>query len=58
MWFCSGLNDLLNHYLLERKQLVMENPQSGEGELFSLPADDKALDEINAFVDKFVVIIK
>ncbi len=58
MWFCSGLNDLLNFYLLNRKQLVMENPQSGEGELFTLPQNDKLIEEINTFVDKFVVLIR
>ena len=58
VWFCSGLNDLITHHLLERKKLVMQNPQSGDGELFQLPADESSMDEINSFVDKFVAIIR
>lgn len=59
LWFCSGLNDLLSQYLLERKKLVMQNPRAGEGELFDLPAPDEAeLEKMNAYVDKFVLLIK
>lgn len=57
-WFCSGVNDLLNLYLVDRKQVVLKNPASGEGELFTLPADEKILDQVDSFVDQFVSLIK
>lgn len=52
-WFCAGINDLLNRRLLERKQAVVQNPKSGEGELFTLQSDDKGIDEINRLVEQF-----
>lgn len=57
-WFCSGVNDLLNLYLVERKQVIVKNPASGEGELFSIPVDEHAFDAIDMFVDQFVSLIK
>ncbi len=57
LWFCSGFNDILNQHLLERKQLVMKNPRSEEGGLFTLPPDEEALKTINEFVEKFVSLI-
>lgn len=52
-WFCAGINDFLNRRLLERKQAVVQNPKSGEGELFTLQSDDKGIDEINKLVEQF-----
>lgn len=52
-WFCAGINDFLNRRLLERKQAVVQNPKSGEGELFTLQSDDKGIDEINRLVEQF-----
>lgn len=52
-WFCAGINDFLNRRLLERKQVVVQNPKSGEGELFTLQSDDKGIDEINRLVEQF-----
>ena len=57
LWFISGMNDMLNMYLLDRKEIVMKNPESGEGELFSIPAGDGAMAEIEKFVDSFVGLI-
>lgn len=51
--FCAGINDFLNRRLLERKQVVVQNPKSGEGELFTLQSDDKGIDEINRLVEQF-----
>lgn len=58
IWFCSGVNDLLNLYLVERKQVVVKNPASGEGELFTLPADEKNINSVDSFIDEFVSLIK
>ena len=57
-WFCAGIKDLLNIYLLERKAIVVNNPDSGEGQLFSLPEDGSGLEKVGVFVDNFVNIIK
>ncbi|MCR5762478.1 MAG: TetR/AcrR family transcriptional regulator [Treponema sp.] len=58
VWFCSGMNELLNLYLLDRKVVVVNNPDSGEGQLFSLPADETALEKIDTYIDSFISIIK
>ncbi len=58
VWFCRGVHDLLNLYLLERKQIVVKNPASGEGELFTLPSDSSALEKVDALADSFVAFIK
>src|SRR5574344_2140747 len=34
-WFCSGINDMLNMYLIKRKQIIMCNPAAGAGQLFT-----------------------
>lgn len=57
-WFCNGVNQLLEIHLLEKKKIVIQNPASGEGELFSLPTDDSALEHIGKFIDHFVSSIK
>ena len=38
-WLCNGINSILSATLMQRKRMVMENPASGEGELFSLPPE-------------------
>ena len=58
MWFCSGVNDILDKHLLKRKQVVMANPQTGEGELFSIDPDEKSIEAINALVEEFSLLIK
>ena len=56
-WFCSGMTNMLETYLLDRKQLVASSPASGEGELFSLPAEGKGLDKVDSFIDAFIAMI-
>ncbi|HAO30132.1 MAG TPA: hypothetical protein DCQ43_02160 [Treponema sp.] len=53
-WFCNGLRTLLSDWLLERKQIVMDNPASGEGELFTLPQDEKAPLLVEQFIAEFL----
>ncbi len=57
-WFCAGIKEMLDEYLMERKQVVMNNPAAGEGELFSLPSNEGSLDRIDSFIDYFVATIK
>ncbi|MCQ2240658.1 TetR/AcrR family transcriptional regulator [Treponema sp.] len=52
-WFVAGINDLLSNYLMARKQVVMANPQSGDGELFQLEPDEKGIEKINLLVEEF-----
>lgn len=52
-WFVAGINDFLSRYLLARKQIVMSNPQSGDGELFQIEPDEKGIDKINHLVEEF-----
>jgi len=56
-WFCSGISSLLTSYLLEKKQTIIENPLSGEGELFTLPQDEKPLEKINAMTEEFCSLL-
>ncbi len=56
-WFCSGIKNMLESYLQDRKELVANSPASGEGELFSLPAEGKGLDKVDAFIDAFIALI-
>lgn len=58
VWFCAGIKELMNLYLLDRKTVVVNNPDSGEGQLFSLPADDTALSNIDSYIDSFIEQIK
>ncbi len=57
-WFCMGLRTLLSDWLLERKKIVMENPVSGEGELFALPQDEGISQKVDSFVAEFISIIQ
>lgn len=57
-WFCSGVCDIMSIHLLERKKIVMENPKSGEGELFTLSGDDSSLDRINSLAESFSQLLK
>ena len=57
LWFVSGMNDLLNNYLMDKKVMMMTNPASGDGELFTLPEDQGGLLKVNAFIEQFVSLI-
>lgn len=41
-------------YLMHKKEIVRQNPESGAGSLFALPTDDTALNTILKTVDLFV----
>lgn len=57
-WFCAGISEFLSQRLSGRKRVVLENPPSGSGELFTLEADDRGIDAINALVSQFCALIK
>lgn len=52
-FFVASIDSLLSDYLLSRKQVVMTNPQSGEGELFQIEPDEKGIEKINYLVEEF-----
>lgn len=57
-WFVSGMNYLLSVYLMNRKQVVMANPQSGSGELFQMEADENGIERINYLTEEFCKILQ
>ena len=58
MWFVSATNDLMNIYLLNKKQYLMNNPATGKGELFNIQDDQTEMLKINALIDQFVILLK
>jgi AcrR family transcriptional regulator len=58
LWFSRGITSTLSDYLIPKKQQIMENPATGEGELFSLPSDNHALEEVDRLIDRFTLFIQ
>jgi len=56
--FSAGIQSLLCDYLVERKILVMQNPASGEGELFALPDNSSVLKDLDTLVTSFFAKIE
>lgn len=58
-WFCGASKTFLDMYLLDRKKIVMENPETGDGELFTLPPDENGtLEKVNSYIDEFCALLK
>lgn len=51
--FSAGIQNLLCDYLVERKILVMQNPASGQGELFALPESSSVLKDLDSLTSSF-----
>ncbi|MBQ5449441.1 MAG: hypothetical protein IIT57_05320, partial [Treponema sp.] len=51
--FAAGIQNLLCDYLVERKILVMQNPASGQGELFALPESSSVLKDLDSLTSSF-----
>lgn len=47
----------MNLYLSQRTQTVRQNPESGTGTLFELPADDAALNRVCKLVDSYLKLL-
>lgn len=56
-WFVAGITAFLSEYLMRRKQAVMAFPQSGDGELFQLAPDEKAMEKLSVLVEDFCKFI-
>ena len=51
--FSAGIQNLLCDYLVERKIMVMQNPASGQGELFALPESSSVLKDLDSLTSSF-----
>lgn len=58
VWFCSGINELLNRFLLDRKQTIMKAPADGPEGLFNLPENLDQLKKIDFLVEYFIQLIR
>ncbi len=56
-WFVSGLKDLISVQLLKRKGIVLKNPETGDGQLFTLKEDEESIEKINNFVEDFCKLL-
>lgn len=56
-WFVSGLKDLISVQLLKRKKTVLKNPETGDGQLFTLKEDEESIEKINNFVEDFCKLL-
>ena len=53
LFFARELSAELNAYIVEKKETLRQNPESGAGSLFALPADDSALAKIIARAEAY-----
>ena len=55
LFFARELSAELSAYIVEKKETLRQNPESGAGSLFALPADDSALAKIIARAEAYWV---
>ena len=53
LFFARELGAELSAYIVEKKEMLRRNPESGAGSLFALPADDSALAKIIARAEAY-----
>ena len=53
IFFARELSAELNEYIVEKKETLRQNPESGAGSLFALPPDDSALAKIIARAEAY-----
>lgn len=53
LFFARELSAELGAYIVEKKEMLRRNPESGAGSLFALPSDDSALTKIIARVEAY-----
>ena len=56
-WFSSALLQLIDSYIMHKKEIVRQNPESGPGSLFALPTDDNALNDIIQLSQSYLKIM-
>ena len=55
--FTSSLQQQLDIYIIHKKEIVRQNPESGAGSLFALPTDEDALKGILSMSDFYINLI-
>lgn len=50
-WYSSALFCQIDSYIMNKKEIVRQNPECGAGSLFALPTDDAALEQIYTLSD-------
>lgn len=45
-WFSSAFMQQIDSYIMNKKEIVRQNPECGAGSLFALPTDDSILEKI------------
>lgn len=53
-WFALAILQQIDIYIMHKKEIVRQNPESGTGSLFALPTDDSALSEILDLTDNYI----
>lgn len=56
--FVSGLRDVLDAYLTEKKVQIRSNPETGAGTLFAAPAEEPDYGEIDKLVEQFCGMLR
>ena len=56
-WFAAALAQQTDLYIMRKKEIVRQNPESGAGSLFSLPTDASALEDIFSQADAYLKTI-
>lgn len=52
--YSSCLMQQIDQYIMHKKEIVRENPESGAGSLFALPTDEEALNKIYSLSDNYL----
>lgn len=53
-WYSSAFLSQIDHYIMQKKEIVRQNPECGAGSLFALPTDEEALNNIFALSENYV----
>ena len=53
LFFARELSAELSAYIVEKKETLRQNPESGAGSLFALPSDDSTLAKIIARAEAY-----
>jgi len=56
--FVATVRELLDTYIIAKKNEIRTNPESGEGNLFSLPASEPDFSATDRLIDQFCALLK
>ena len=55
--FTLSLMQQLDSYIVNKKELVRQNPECGVGSLFALPTDEESLENIYSLADFYLGLL-